>query len=226
MAVGEAIYDNGFYNISVRKTQDDIGRGGTDPFGYPLSFSRLGELKALGLLPLGFAQFVPNLPDGVPPDFRTAVDGAFKTPGLRNSELTGPYFHNGGDATLRQVVDFYTRGGNFPENNIENLDPDIEPIGFLQGNPERKDALVSFLLALTDERVKQEKAPFDHPELFVPNGQRGNDTEVLGKCDVYRQLGFSDCDEILYIPPLGYKGRPAANLPPLKTFLNMSPFNP
>jgi len=31
-----------------------------------------------------------------------------------------------------------------------------------------KVALVRFLLSLTDPRVKLEKAPFDHPELFVP----------------------------------------------------------
>src|SRR5438093_8540038 len=37
---GCAIYDNGFYNIGVRPTADDIARGGTDPFGNPLSDTR------------------------------------------------------------------------------------------------------------------------------------------------------------------------------------------
>ena len=41
-----------------------------------------------------------------------AADGTFKIPGLRNVELTAPYFHNGGEATLTDVVDFYARGGN------------------------------------------------------------------------------------------------------------------
>ena len=40
------------------------------------------------------------------------MDGAFKTPGLRNIGLTPPYFHNGGEATLEGVVEFYNRGGN------------------------------------------------------------------------------------------------------------------
>ena len=35
----------------------------------------------------------------------------FKSPSLRNVELTGPYFHDGGQATLEQVVDFYGRLG-------------------------------------------------------------------------------------------------------------------
>jgi cytochrome c peroxidase len=37
---GPALYDNGFYNIGVRPTAEDIGVGGEDPFGNPLSFTR------------------------------------------------------------------------------------------------------------------------------------------------------------------------------------------
>jgi cytochrome c peroxidase len=32
---GVAVYDNGFYNIGVRPTPEDVGVGGTDPFGNP-----------------------------------------------------------------------------------------------------------------------------------------------------------------------------------------------
>jgi len=53
---------------------------------------------------------------------RVLRDGAFKAPQLRNVELTGPYFHNGGTLTLRQVVDFYTRGGDFPITNAAHRD--------------------------------------------------------------------------------------------------------
>ena len=84
--------------------------------------------------------------------------GAFKVPQLRNVELTGPYMHNGGMATLRQVVDFYTRGGNFDLNNLADLDPAIAPIGQLAGAALQKNDLVSFLLALTDQRVRNESA--------------------------------------------------------------------
>ena len=38
-----ALYDSGFYNIGVRPPGDDIGTGGTDPWGNPLSFSPPGE---------------------------------------------------------------------------------------------------------------------------------------------------------------------------------------
>jgi cytochrome c peroxidase len=107
----------------------------------------------------------------------------FKTTTLRNVELTGPYFHNGGYLTLRQVVDFYDRGGNFPGMNT---DSQIRPLGLT--NTE-KNALVAFLLTLTDERVRCEKAPFDHPSITIPLGPSvtavgsgGRTAQVGGQC--------------------------------------------
>jgi len=97
--------------------------------------------------------------------------GSAKVPQLRNIELTGPYFHNGGKLTLRQVVNFYAHGGDFPvtdmdhkDFNIVNLDQD----GQSKLSTADRVALVDFLLSLTDERVAHEQAPFDHPEIFLP----------------------------------------------------------
>ena len=204
MAVGgEAIYDNGYNNIGVRLTADDIGRGSFDPFGFPLSFSRLAELKAEGSLPAGLAAFVPDLPVGIPSTFRVANDGAFKTPSLRNVELTGPYFHNGGASSLMQVVEFYSRGGNFPQNG-QNFDGDIGGIAALQGNRANKEALVEFLLTLTDERVRNESAPFDHPQLTVPNGAQDSNPAL---------------DVTLEIPAVGAAGRTVQGLEHVQRFL-------
>src|SRR4028118_450605 len=88
---GEAVYDNAFNNIGVRPTLEDLGVGGKDPFGNPLSESRLAQQGLFESL----LNATPN--DTVGADERIAADGAFKTPGLRNVELTGPYFHNGGE---------------------------------------------------------------------------------------------------------------------------------
>ena len=90
-----------------------------------------------------------------------AGNGQFKSVSLRNVELTGPYFHNGGAATLEQAVEFYIRGGDFNPGN------DIRPFNV---SPGQKAALVAFLKSLTDDRVRYERAPFDHPELCVPTG--------------------------------------------------------
>lgn len=155
------VYDNGFYNIGVRPTLEDLGIGADDPFGNPLSESRLfdaGKLQALGLPLPSFAvdkHYVPS------------ADGSFKVPSLRNVELTAPYFHNGGQLTLKQVVDFYNRGGDFKDENIADVPTDITDLGL---TPAEKEALISFLTSLTDPRVKYERAPFDHPQLLVPNG--------------------------------------------------------
>jgi cytochrome c peroxidase len=37
--------------------------------------------------------------------------GAFRTPQLRNIALTAPYMHDGSEATLKDVIEFYDRGG-------------------------------------------------------------------------------------------------------------------
>ncbi len=54
---------------------------------------------------------------------------AFKTPTVRNSAATAPYFHNGVYATLAEVIDFYDKGGGRGLHlEVPNLDPDIVPL--------------------------------------------------------------------------------------------------
>jgi hypothetical protein len=153
---GQAL-DRGFNNIGVRPTLEDLGVGGTDPFGNPLSTTRL-------LSP--------------PPPELIAVDGAFKAPGLRNVELTAPYFHNGGMLTLQEVIEFYSRGGDLAPLLTRDGSV-IAPLHVLNLTPEEKADLLAFLLALTDERVRYQRAPFDHPQLFTPNGQVGDEIRVI-----------------------------------------------
>ncbi|MCA9114356.1 MAG: hypothetical protein KDA79_04670, partial [Planctomycetaceae bacterium] len=165
-----AFYDGGFYNIGVRPTVEDLGVGGRHPTLGPWSLARRvqeGQDPDLNGQKLSIG-----------PNDRLAVDGAFKTPGLRNVELTGPFMHNGGMRTLTEVVQFYARRADFFEENLDNLDPDVDGIGEVRGNDRKVAALVEFLKTLTDERVRYQEAPFDHPELLVPNGHRGVDGEV------------------------------------------------
>jgi cytochrome c peroxidase len=194
VASGQSIiYDNGFNNTADRPITDDIGRGGNSPFTnsitllpLPLSFSALSELQATANLPFA----TPLLPANLAVNFPVQNNGGFKVPGLRNVELTAPYFHNGGMLTLDQVVDFYTRGGNFPVANVSALDVAIKELGALQNNPTNQAALVAFLMSLTDERVRIQSAPFDHPELFVPNLDPNIVTpDVLTKIPAKDQFG-------------------------------------
>ncbi len=227
---GSAFYDGGFYNIGSRLITDDIGRGDVSPFTnpltlqpFPLSYSKLGLLKQQNLLPADVAPYVATLPLGTPfPDpNRTTVDGAFKTSTLRNVDLTGPYFHNGGQATLRQVVDEYDRGGDFHDQNLADLHPDITDLFLTE---QEKHDLVAFLLSLTDERVRQEQAPFDHPQLFIPNGSAVAPNGTIPKFNKIGKDGFRDAEIVTEIPPIGSGGLPAAGLPPLGTFLGLDPY--
>jgi cytochrome c peroxidase len=288
----QAFLDNGIYNLGVRPIAEDVGRGGNDAFGWPLSIATLmmknlagpgfnpgGDNPANGfaqpaapgiamgtfdpaaecfglfeptaqdqqinpgcdgepaspLLPPYLGAFVNNITVGdFPPELdeaggaiggmvNTLTDaamiegfmdslgpfnpgnvfaevmnfggfsdrpgdvsaqmgtwpnvnrvgrmGSFKAAPLRNVELTGPYFHNGGKLTLRQVVDFYTRGGDFPISNKAHRDFNIVNQNIeVQSNfsEAEKVALVDFLLELTDERNRFDRAPFDHPEVIIP----------------------------------------------------------
>jgi len=75
--------------------------------------------------------------------------GAFKTPTLRDIELTGPYMHNGSQKTLLDVVKFYVKGGG-PNSN---LDERIRPLNLT--DPEISD-LVEFVRALTSDDILRE----------------------------------------------------------------------
>ncbi|WP_243313971.1 hypothetical protein [Fundidesulfovibrio agrisoli] len=123
--------------------------------------------------------------------------------------------------TLKQVVDFYTRGSDFGAANTGDLSKDIGQIGQLAGDEDKKDALVAFLLTLTDPRVKNEAAPFDHPQLFLVVAAPGNDTAVA--CTA-TQIEQGACDQFVELPATGLNGRTADGRPLLTTFMNMDPF--
>ena len=70
----------------------------------------------------------------------------FRTQTLRNVSLTAPYMHNGRLATLREVIDFYDRGG-VPN---ELLSPLIRPLGLTE---KEKQDLEALLHSLTGSNV-------------------------------------------------------------------------
>jgi len=85
--------------------------------------------------------------------------GAFRTPSLRNVELTAPYFHDGSAVTLADVVKFYVKGGN--DNAIR--DWQLEPVPLTE---DEQRNLVEFLKALTSDEarhmVEQERKKLGH----------------------------------------------------------------
>jgi cytochrome c peroxidase len=168
MATGRAFYDSGFYNIGVRPTAEDIGLGASHPRLGPLSYSRQEQRGGN-----------PDPLVNVRPSDRVAVDGAFKSPSLRNVELTGPYMHNGGMKSLEEVVQFYARGADFFNQNLQDLDVSVHGIPELQANPQKVTAVVEFMKHLTDPRVRKQAAPFDHPELILPHGHSNFKKDIV-----------------------------------------------
>jgi cytochrome c peroxidase len=74
--------------------------------------------------------------------------GAFRTPSLRNVELTAPYFHDGSATTLEDVVRFYVKGGN----DNPNRDWQLEPVTLTES--EQRE-LIAFLKALTSDDARR-----------------------------------------------------------------------
>lgn len=133
------------------------------------------------------------------PKLGLGTKAAFKVPTLRNIELTGPYMHNGSMATLEEVVEFYSRGGNFDNPQLHGLQVALP----LSTNAQAREDLIALMKSFTDERVRYEKAPFDHPEIMIPNGHVGDRDFVTAGHPLHAEWAK---DEFLVIPAVGANG--------------------
>jgi cytochrome c peroxidase len=84
---GDNFTDQGFHNVGVGVNNGELPAGG---------HGRFDQLQ--------------------PGHKNPELMGAFKTPTLRGLVTTAPYMHDGSEATLETVVDFYDRGGNAHEH--------------------------------------------------------------------------------------------------------------
>ena len=75
---------------------------------------------------------------------------AFKTPDLRNVLVTGPYFHDGSQETLWDVMDHYNKGDGLQD---PYLDEDIQPLALTEDDI---DGVVAFLASLTSADYKEQ----------------------------------------------------------------------
>jgi cytochrome c peroxidase len=75
---------------------------------------------------------------------------SFKTPDLRNVLITAPYFHDGSQQTLWDVMDHYNKG-----DGIHNpyLDQDIQPLALSEAEI---DDLVAFMATLTSSQYEKQ----------------------------------------------------------------------
>jgi cytochrome c peroxidase len=144
VAAGHALFtDHRFHNTGVGWLHASVGNRS---LSVPLGGGATAEVSAAAMAML----FGANLRDEgrFEVTHQSEDRWAYKTPSLRNVALTGPYMHDGSLATLREVIEFYDRGG------VENPGKDalLRPLNL---TAEEKQALVGFLLSLTGDNVGQ-----------------------------------------------------------------------
>jgi cytochrome c peroxidase len=133
--------DNDFHNIGIGIIRHDVVR---------LACAAEAKLKAGNLEAVDQAAIGSNL--SVLGRFlvtrKDADIAAFKTPNIRNVLITAPYFHDGSQGTLWDVMDHYNKG-----DGIHNpyLDKDIQPLALSEGEI---DDLVAFMASLTSAQYR------------------------------------------------------------------------
>jgi len=97
----------------------------------------------------------------------------FRTSGLRNVEITAPYMHNGSLQTLKEVVEFYNKGGIKTSGKMknDNISPLMFPLSLSENEVEN---IVEFLKTLTGSNVNElildaKAAPIGEISLQDPN---------------------------------------------------------
>lgn len=195
---------------AIDAVEDDGARDGVQKTQNCIVSPLYGSLNKPKIPTVAAAQAALNQPK-----MAIGTKAAFKIPTLRNVELTGPYMHNGSMANLEQVVEFYSRLGNYVGidvndnqhsfmNSISLVGSQL-PLGSNTTFAKSRADLIAFLKTFTDERVRYEQAPFDHPEVRVPNGHVGDASAVTPGNTIQSGLAV---DEFLLVPAVGANGKP------------------
>jgi cytochrome c peroxidase len=96
---------------------------------------------------------------------KTSDIASFKTPSLRNVLITSPYFHDGSQVTLWDVVDHYNKGDGIQD---PFLDQDIQPLALSETDI---DDLVAFMASLTSAEYREQGlTEFAVPEILSAPG--------------------------------------------------------
>ncbi|MCB9289790.1 MAG: c-type cytochrome [Lewinellaceae bacterium] len=149
MASGNSKYDQ------VLRQEPGVFLTDEELNGYDLFFTEEGDcFHCHGGILFTDNEFHNNALDADPEAGQGAITGSpfdlgrFKTPTLRNIELTAPYMHDGRYATLEEVVDFYSEG----LHTSPTADPLMKalPQGGKHFTAQEKSALIAFLKTLTD----------------------------------------------------------------------------
>lgn len=146
------------YQLFIKHINPDEGTGNNEP-GSVNRGANCGDCHTTVLLTDG--DITNNGLDSVTIDQgyggvtgRPSHMSTFKTPSLRNVELTAPYMHDGRFATLEEVMEHY----DTHVQKHQNLDPQISEAGNhwagrLDLTHEEKSAIIAFMKTLTDHTL-------------------------------------------------------------------------
>lgn len=100
---------------------------------------------------------------------RKEMLGTFRTPSLRYTKYTAPYMHNGVIPTLKEVIEFYDRGGVASDGRTtgfpQTKSPLIQPLGLTE---QEKKELLAFVEAFSGEQILIEEPDIpDFQPLFT-----------------------------------------------------------
>jgi cytochrome c peroxidase len=156
--------------ISFNSKFDSIFAGTAIPSeeemrGYELFFTEEGDCFHCHIDPLytnlGFHNNALDNTENMHPGYMAVTGsdldrGKFKVPSLRNLAYTAPYMHDGRFKTLKEVIDFYSEGlqqTEYADSNMKNVHQ-----GGVQLSEEDRQALIAFLLTLTDHTLVKNPA--------------------------------------------------------------------
>ncbi|AKQ70411.1 Cytochrome c551 peroxidase [Myxococcus hansupus] len=139
---GPALTDDLFHNIGV----EDTGPGGGGQWSVltPLLDWEFNAASRHSDAPTG--TIAARLQTLRTQANRETLEGAFRTPSLRNLTLTAPYMHTGEQATLEEVIDFYNDGGGAAGTFVGKKTETMVPLDLTN---EEKRALVTLLQSMT-----------------------------------------------------------------------------
>jgi cytochrome c peroxidase len=141
---GVTLSDNLFHNLGVKDASESAaGQEATIDNLLVWKFNAAGQYSDS---PTGQDAARLNVVKATLEEKRAEMVGAYKTPTLRNVELTAPYMHTGELNTLEEVVDFYNKGGD-DAGTFQGTR--TETIKKLDLTDEEKASLVTLLKSMT-----------------------------------------------------------------------------
>ncbi|WNG41121.1 cytochrome-c peroxidase [Archangium violaceum] len=141
---GPMLSDDQFHNVGVKDqsgSQRGVATAGTEMLAWPFNSAGPYSDAPTGVESTRLQRLSSDLREKA-----SEMEGAYKTPTLRNVTLTAPYMHTGEVKTLEDVIELYDKGGEASGSYAGVVSETIKP---LELTDEEKRALLKLLESMT-----------------------------------------------------------------------------